>query len=180
MKLFNTYGIDATTMEQIAKEVDIAKGTLYNYFPVKEAIISAYIQQSFKENDSERILQFQKMPNSRARMILIFSILLEGVERQKELFEKYLVYQMQRMVSFQKDESEKSGLSLLGSKIIELGQKSAEIRTDLSLIILTDLFEFSFIEVVKQFYMEPEKFIASEAIESCVDLFINGVNPKKL
>ena len=30
MTLFKTQGVDATTMEQIAAEVDIAKGTLYN------------------------------------------------------------------------------------------------------------------------------------------------------
>ncbi len=33
--LFQQKGFDDTAMEQIAEEVDIAKGTLYNYFPVK-------------------------------------------------------------------------------------------------------------------------------------------------
>lgn len=40
MALIRAYGFEETTMEQIAEEADIAKGTLYNYFPAKEAIIS--------------------------------------------------------------------------------------------------------------------------------------------
>ena len=37
------------TMDQIAEEVDISKGTLYNYFPFKESIISEYWQKSVWE-----------------------------------------------------------------------------------------------------------------------------------
>ncbi len=174
MKLFKKQGYDATTMEQIAEEADIARGTLYNYFPAKEAIISEYIQRSFSTQNSERILELQKIPDTRSRMIIIFSELIKGVQSQKEIFEKYLVYRMQTMVSFHQDEKVKSGFYLLATEIIRLGQKNAEIRDDLSPDILEDLFEFAFIEAVKQFYMEPEKFNAREVIEQCVDLFING------
>lgn len=179
MELFKTQGLDATTMEQIAEEVDIARGTLYNYFPVKEAIIDEYIKRSFQEKNSERILRLQQMPDTRSRMMLIFSELMEGVQAQKEIFEKYLVYRMQSMVSFNQfvhqDDSMKSGLYLIFAKIIELGQKSDEIRSDLPVYILEDLFEFVFIEVVKQFYAEQEKFNDGEAIAICVDLFMNAV-----
>lgn len=174
MELFKEQGLEATTMEQIAKEVDIAKGTLYNYFTVKEAIINEYIQRTFKEKNAGRILQLQKLPDTRTRMILIIKKLVEGIQEHKEIFEKFLVYRMQSMVSFHQDESDKSGIGLLAAEIIELGQESAEIRNDLSLEILIDLFEFIFIEVVKLFYMEPEKFNADEVIERYVDLFING------
>jgi AcrR family transcriptional regulator len=40
MRLFETRGYEAVTMEQIAAEADVAKGTLYNYFPVKEALLA--------------------------------------------------------------------------------------------------------------------------------------------
>lgn len=178
MELFKKQGIDVTTMEQIAREVDIAKGTLYNYFPVKEAIIDEYIKRIFREKNSDRIVRLQKMPDTRSRMILILSELVEGLQVQKEIFEKYLVYRIQNMISLQKVESEKSGIELLIIEIIRLGQKNAEIRNDLPIEILIDLFEFVFIEIAKQFYTEPEKFKAYEAIEQCMDLFMNGVKPQ--
>jgi len=180
MELFKENGIDAVTMEQIAREVDIAKGTLYNYFPVKEAIISEYIQRSFQEKYSARILQFSKLPDTRARMVSILSTLIEGVQEQKEIFEKYLVYQIQNMISIDRDAGVKSGIKLLAQEIIVLGQKGGEIRSDLPLDILAALFEFVFVEVTQEFYMKPEAFNASETIASCVDLFINGAKYEEI
>jgi len=174
MELIREYGIDAVTMEQIAREVDIAKGTLYNYFPAKEAIISEYIQRSFKRNNSQRILQFSNMPDTRSRMISILSTLIEGVQAEKEIFEKYFVYQIQNMLSLNRDAGFKNGMKLLAQEIIVLGQKAGEIRSDLPIDILVALFEFVFVEVAQEFYMKPETFNAQETIESCVDLFING------
>ena len=48
--LFQAYGFDAVTMEQIAAEADIAKGTLYKYFPVKEAVLSHWIHAELAQD----------------------------------------------------------------------------------------------------------------------------------
>ncbi|MGO4777637.1 TetR/AcrR family transcriptional regulator, partial [Lysobacter sp. 2RAB21] len=37
-ELFETHGYDAVTMDQIAIAADVARGTLYNHFAVKEAV----------------------------------------------------------------------------------------------------------------------------------------------
>lgn len=39
-ELFEALGYDAVTMEQIAAEADVAKATLYSYFPMKEALVA--------------------------------------------------------------------------------------------------------------------------------------------
>ena len=43
MQLFEAQGYDATTMEQIALRADVAKGTLYNHFATKEAVLAHWI-----------------------------------------------------------------------------------------------------------------------------------------
>jgi AcrR family transcriptional regulator len=174
IKLFNEQGVEATTMEQIATEVDIAKGTLYNYFPAKEAIIGEFIQQSFEVENPKTILELQKLPNTKTRMLTIMKMLIEGVRQYKDIFEKFWVYQVQRMISFQADEYEKGGIGNLAEAIITFGQKDNEIRKDLPNELLINMFEFVFIEIVKQFYLKPEINI-SEVIEQCVELYINGV-----
>jgi AcrR family transcriptional regulator len=179
LNLFRTKGFDETTMEQIANEVDIAKGTLYNYFPVKEAILNEFIQRSFQAKNSERILQLREMPDTRSRMVLILTELIQGIQSQKALFEKYFVYRIQNMISLSRDENIESGMGLLGTEIIELGQKDNEIRNDMPLDLLRALFEFVFIVVAQQFYKEPEQFKAHEMIEQGVDLFMNGAKIQK-
>lgn len=39
MRLFDERGIDATSMDDIAREAGLSRGTMFNYFPYKEAIL---------------------------------------------------------------------------------------------------------------------------------------------
>lgn len=177
--LFKEQGIDETTMEQVAEVADIAKGTLYNYFPSKEAIISEYVQQAFQKRKTGRFKELEALPDTRTRVTLIFTELMKGVQEQKELFERYLTFRMQTMVAFHRKAREASGFNLLVKKIVELGQETGDIRTDLPLGLLEDFLEFAFIESVKPLYTEPERYDAHESIARCVDLFMNGVKPSR-
>jgi AcrR family transcriptional regulator len=178
LRLFQECGIDTVTMEQIAEETDIAKGTLYNYFPVKEAIIDEYIQRCSMDRNLERIERIQKLPDTRTRLSVSLNELIEGVRLQKEIFEVYFTYRIRNMVSLRQEETVKSGFALLGSEIIQLGQKNGEIRSDLTLDSLEALFEFVFIKVAQQFYKDPEGFNPCVVIAQYIDLFIDGVKQK--
>ncbi len=47
MPLFLAQGLAATSLDQVARAVGIGRTTLYNYFPHKEDILIAYIDQAF-------------------------------------------------------------------------------------------------------------------------------------
>ncbi|MGE5403963.1 MAG: TetR/AcrR family transcriptional regulator, partial [Candidatus Saccharibacteria bacterium] len=177
MRLFLEQGVDATTMEQIAAEADIAKGTLYNYFSVKEAIIDEFIRRSFKEKNTDRAMEIRKLPNTHSRLMHVIGEMIQGVQNQPEIFEKYLIYRVQSMVSVHLDESERSGFHLAAAEIIRLGQESGEIRRDLPEYALIELFEYAFMEVVKHLFLEKDKFKPRKTIELYVDLCINGIKP---
>jgi len=177
MELFIQQGFDAVTMEQIAEQADIAKGTLYNYFPIKEAILDAFMKNRFQQEDRAWIERLRPLEDTRARMHLLFSELLGGVQRQPMIFETYILYRMKILASFQQDDSQKSGLYRVIRDILEQGQKSGEIRVDLPSVILEDLFEVAFVEAAKLYYLNPSDFDMETTIEQCIDLFLNGVRP---
>jgi AcrR family transcriptional regulator len=174
IELFKQQGFDRTTMEQIAEEADISKGTLYKYFPIKEAIIDEYIQESFKKKYPERLQKLQELENTQSRIVMFINELIEEVQAQNEIHEKHIIYTIQKITSLKRDEQAKNGFELLAAEIIRLGQKSGEIRNDVPLNILVGLIEFIFIQVVQQFYMNPENFNSLEVTNLCVDLCING------
>jgi AcrR family transcriptional regulator len=174
LHLFREQGFEETTMEAIAETVDIAKGTLYNYFPVKEAILDEYIRRNFQERSLAITAQIQQLPDTAARMGAVFDELLNGIQPQKDIFEKYLIYRMQHWISFHQQEHEKSGFQLLASEIVRLGQSQGELRKDIPAGILEDLCEYVFMLVVKEFYLNPEAFSAPQSIRRCTDIFLNG------
>lgn len=179
MQLFQQVGYEATTMEQISAAADVAKGTLYNYFPVKEAILGAFIQRSFSQHSAERMERLHALPDTRARMNYLLAEMLPKTAAQKLILEKFLVYRVQNILSLHKTEGEKSGVELLSAEIISLGQKAGEIRTDLPAGMLEDQFEFVFVEIFKQITQEPENQDITALIEHCVDLYINGAKKEK-
>jgi AcrR family transcriptional regulator len=75
--LFDQFGIDEVTMDQIAEKADVAKGTLYNYFSSKDTVIAAYIQRSFYNHDRERIEEIQNLPNTQERLTFLLMTLLQ-------------------------------------------------------------------------------------------------------
>jgi len=179
LELFQKNGIEATTMEQIAEAADVAKGTLYHYFPVKEAIISQFIQGSFQMRFAERAAALKKLPGTRERVRLVLGELITGIQSQPELFEKYFVYRIRQMIAMRPEANDTAGLNQLGLEIIQLGQEEGEIRREIPQDMLEGFFEFIFIEVAQMYYKAPAQFKAAETIDNCVDLFLHGVKPKE-
>jgi hypothetical protein len=115
-------------------------------------------------------------------MKLVFTELLAGIQSQKEIFERYVAYRMQHWISFRQPAVEQSGFHLIASEIVRLGQTSGELRADLPPGMLEDLCEYVFMLAVKEFYLNPESFDASQTIEHSVDIFLNGAkaSPKEV
>lgn len=179
LALISAQGYEAVTMEQIAEKADIAKGTLYNYYPVKEAIIAEYIDRLSIERNLERIERLQQLPDTRSRIILSLREMLEAIRGQPELFEKYFTYRVQRMITLDRRAARVSGLHTLERGVIEMGQATGEIRSDIAPTLLEALFEFSFIVAAQAYYQNPVDFDMESTIAQCADLFIHGAGRQK-
>ena len=178
IELFRRHGFDPVTMEQIAAQADIAKGTLYNHFPVKEAILEEFVRRSFAGRSAERLAQARALPDTRARMSAYLLELIAGIQRGPELFERYFSYRIRQMLALRRDESHASGFSELETEIIRLGQAAGELRADLPLSLLLALFEFTFIEIAQSYYADPAGFDPRLVSEQCIDLFMCGAQRK--
>ncbi|WP_119065260.1 TetR/AcrR family transcriptional regulator [Aggregatilinea lenta] len=178
-RLFRAHGFDATTMERIAEEADVAKATLYSYFSAKEAILNDYVKQAFQEQNANKRALLRDLPDTRARLTAILNELIKRVQAQHAIFEKYLAYRVQNVVSLHPPEggTVKSDFDSLADEIITLGQAAGDIRADLPRDMLIDLFEFVFVEIAKRYYMQPDAFDARAAIEQGVSLYLNGASP---
>ncbi|MCG8400049.1 MAG: TetR/AcrR family transcriptional regulator [Firmicutes bacterium] len=176
MDLFNKQGFDQTTVDQIAIEADIAKGTIYNHFPVKEAIIGEFIHRAFKEETPVIIRLTQQLPDTRSRLIALFRKSLEWIEFEfdKNLYKKYFAYRMQIFEQYIGGHSLRSGFNIVLAQIIDMGRQTGEIRKDLPAEVLVYQLESVHAYTVATWLAIPESFPLDERIAFSIDLFLYG------
>lgn len=57
-ELFRTAGIDATTMDAIAEKAEVSRGTLFNYFPTKDALLMPFANELYNEYVQPEVRSF--------------------------------------------------------------------------------------------------------------------------
>jgi len=82
IELFSRNGIANVTVEQIAEDADIGKGTVYNYFETKEDIVVAFMVE-LEARVQARVRRLTAMAGS------LDSILAEFVRQQFRLKKRY-------------------------------------------------------------------------------------------
>lgn len=179
--LIKKTGYENATMEEIARRSEITKRTLYKYFPVKEAIIEYFIKKTIASANLQRVEYLKTLKGLPTRISFYLNELIEGVLHEPELFEKYIVYLMQKMVDCkQTDTSVKSGIADPLAFIISEGIKNGEISDKIPVDIITDLFLFSFVEISKIYYKAPVQFDLEESIALGCSLFIKAVKSNEV
>ena len=175
MALFEKNGFEATTMEQISEEADIARRTLYNHFPVKEAILAEFIGSATKGSGSAIMLRLQQMPDTRTRLIHSFTQQLEMALKQEDIFRAYFAYRMYNKFQLPEDHSIKSGGHVFFEEIVKLGQQSGELRTDIPVEAFLKHLELVLAIIITDLIHRKDDLVLSKLIEENVDIFLNGV-----
>lgn len=178
MDLFDKQGFDQTTVEQIAEEADVNKGTIYNHFSAKEAIICEYVQRIIREQGPEALSRVLQLPDTRSRLIAALRKSLEWlhIESNKDIYEKYFTYRMQKVFQTIRDWdlSLSSGFRDVMAPIIELGKEAGEIRQDIDSMSLAAHLETMYTTSAVVWLTHPELVSIDDGIDMIVDLFLNG------
>jgi AcrR family transcriptional regulator len=82
IRLFSERGIQAVTVDEIAAEADVGKGTIYNYFPAKEDIIVGFMVEF------ERTVQSQ-LKNLESRHRSAAAVLTHYIQSELRLKEHH-------------------------------------------------------------------------------------------
>ena len=174
MRLFRQRTYAATTMEEIAETADIAKATLYRYFPVKEAILVAYWQyrsEDALENASSFLRRYR---TTRTRLEAYLRLGLAEAMESHELFSAYFSYRMQHLSNPDLSKASNSGFHRLLDRILASGLESAELRPDVSQPVLAAQFELSASMLFVNWMREPDDANVDESVPMIVDIYLRG------
>jgi AcrR family transcriptional regulator len=175
MEMFRKKGFQATSMEQIANRVDISKVTIYNYFPVKEAIVSEFMQATTSKRKEEEILRLiESFPDTKSRLMDFYRRSFEEMKGNREIYKVYFGYRMKSLFESIRDPSTRSGFEGLLAMILSAGQEAGEIRQDMSAELLARHLEMMGAVVFMPWWIDPDTFTLEENLRPAIDLFLNG------
>jgi AcrR family transcriptional regulator len=129
--LFKTCGYHSTTMDDIAEKAEISRGTLFNYFPSKEALLLPWGQEIVEQ----KILpQLSKYLRSQPTVWKVFRFMFTKMsETLREYPDVILAFVREAAKDYHPGPAYSSGVDQkeFYAQVIRYGQERGEIRTDL-------------------------------------------------
>jgi AcrR family transcriptional regulator len=129
VKLFRDNGFEATTIDDITERADVAKGTFFNYFPKKEAVLG-YLSETLMTKAVENAEAILAAPKpAREKIIVLYADIGAGYEKDRELSWFLLMENMKR--AFAGSEHAFERWRELAVEVIEQGQANGQLKRGL-------------------------------------------------
>lgn len=174
LALFQKQGFENTTMEQIAEAADIAKGTLYNHFSSKEAIISEYMHYVIRDNQDrlERIIN--ECSDTQTRLLTLLKTLAQWNDLNRDLVKMHATARLQDLFMFH-SVNRPSNLEVILTRIITKGQETGELRKDFDAARLARYFKAMYLVPFIGWLAGEDSATGEQAIRETIEIFLNGV-----
>ena len=174
-RLFEAHGFEAVTMERIAVEADVAKGTLYNHFPTKEAVLAHWIHMELAKDLGHLSDVIGPQTRFADGITPILAASADWCERHRDYLPPYLRFRFLE-IGASAPEPESGGardMTSAFSWLILKSQEAGEMRTDLSAEHLALMFHHLYLSALLRWLDIPGLKLGDE-FASIVRLFIEG------
>ena len=94
--LFRERGFEQTTVDDITEKADVAKGTFFNYFPRKEAVLDYLSEERLGVIEENVASLFAEDRDAREKLIEVYEMAAAAYEEDQELARFVLVELMRR------------------------------------------------------------------------------------
>ena len=85
IRLFRERGFEATTVDEITERADVARGTFFNYFPKKEAVLAYLSEQRLADAEAAANEVLAADKPAAEKLIEIFARAASAFEEDREL-----------------------------------------------------------------------------------------------
>lgn len=123
--LFEAHGYEAVSMEQVGAAADIAKGTLYRYFPIKEALLAHRFQRDIAAGMQGLWQVLEKQRSFAAQMKSLLHASARWHEARRRYIPHYVRYQFNSLAHGSSEEGR------LFEQLCSAGQQRGDVRADL-------------------------------------------------
>lgn len=129
VKLFRDKGFGETTVDDITEKADVGKGTFFNYFPRKEAVLGYLSEVWLAEAEASAEAILAAPTPARDKLTELICGFAAEYEEDRELSSYVIVESLNR--AFEPNEDMHRRWHELFDRVIEQGQATGEFRRDL-------------------------------------------------
>lgn len=175
MELFSAHGYDSVTMEQIANRADVAKGTLYNHFPIKEALIAAWVHEEIAQSREELLAEVKSHRGFRNRMLVFLAASRAWCEAHKAYLPAYLRYRLLDLSGTVPGGGMHTldGVGWSFADLIGEAQANGELRNDLPAEQLAEFLAHIYLGVLMR-WLSGKAPNLNAGFETMLNLFMEG------
>jgi AcrR family transcriptional regulator len=166
--LFEAQGYEAVT-------ADVAKGTLYNHFPVKEALLAHWIHAELAVHIPLLAAQVKEQASFAARIWAVLNASIVWCEGHRAYLPHYLRFRYLDInaAALGQVGASSNGVDPLFEAAIAASQRAGELRGDLDAAHLATLFNHLYLGAMMRWLVVPELRLEDE-FAAVVSLFVAG------
>jgi AcrR family transcriptional regulator len=152
----------------------VGKGTFYNYFGTKEAVIGFYLASEAAK--SREILRpvLHQLPDTKSRLLRAMHSWTRFVRENRELVRVQMAENFKIYLTMGEADPDKIGFRTFLSEILNLGQSQGDIRHDISPEDMGMYLELLFFGPGSWYCAVSEDFPLEAKLSEAISLFLEG------
>ncbi|RKP44154.1 TetR/AcrR family transcriptional regulator [Trinickia fusca] len=178
-RLFESQGYESVTMEQVAEEADVAKRTLYNHFPTKEAALAYWLDAELERDLAHLQDDVAKCKTFRSRVTCVLDASADWCEKHPTYLAAYLRHRLLSVGGSGGDEgrSDGSDIALAWQHLIAAGQLAGELSKAFPADQLATWFHHLYLGALLRWLNVPGLALKKE-FQAITKLFVEGAGAK--
>src|SRR6266480_6476309 len=176
-RVFARNGYFNSKVADIAREADVADGTVYLYFKSKEEILHSIFDQNMAEAIAAGRILIEKLKDPGEKLRRIATLHLERLGADRDLAVVFQV-ELRGSTKFMREFSAAGFAEYLGllRQTFEEGQRSGVFRKDLNAKVAAKIFFGALDEMATNWIISKRSYKLEPMAEVVMDVFLNGVS----
>jgi AcrR family transcriptional regulator len=171
-RLFKEKGFENATVDEITREAEIGKGTFFNYYPTKQALLVDFVKQ--KEELVYDLVRNELKKNTliQNKIKKVLVLVARSNEKDKELT-KLFVFEHLRHYGY--EERKSSSLNNLIYELLEKGAEKGEVKKSFDRKSAADILTATYFHSLMEWLWSNSDLSFSEDISRKIDMIFDGI-----
>jgi AcrR family transcriptional regulator len=175
IKLFKEHGFEATTIDMISEEADVARGTIFLHFTSKESILANWGYERLQEIE-ERREEWDYGESCKQRVLRIYKILNEVNIQNYDFIKVLIESSMKHRKVLESEKNVYFELRELFADLIEEAQEKGRLKSKFNPLVAANMLENIYYNALYDWVRSEGAWPLEEIMEEKVSIVFEGLD----